>query len=107
MIAALKEDCRRDILELPGKLGRTAADQFAGDPGQAVASPRPFKWLEVAEALIQDVSDAAFKLEAVAKEIPFRHAGPRTQLGVRCGKLCQRRRDAGLRRSAPDLSKTR
>jgi len=69
MIAALKEDCRRDILELPGKLGALLRISSPETRAQAVASLAHSVAGTSGSLGFKDVSDAAFKLEAVAKEI--------------------------------------
>ena len=69
MIAALKEDCRRDILELPGKLGALLRISSPDTRAQAVASLAHSVAGTSGSLGFKDVSDAAFKLEAVAKEI--------------------------------------
>ena len=69
MIAALKEDCRRDILELPGKLGALLRISSPKTRAQAVASLAHSVAGTSGSLGFKDVSDAAFRLEAVAKEI--------------------------------------
>jgi len=69
MISALKEDCRRDILELPGKLGALLRISSPDSRAQAVASLAHSVAGTSGSLGFKDVSDAAFKLEAVAKEI--------------------------------------
>ncbi|WP_340693697.1 ATP-binding protein [Hyphomonas sp.] len=69
MIAALKEDCRRDILELPGKLGALLRISSPETRAQAVASLAHSVAGTSGSLGFKDVSDAAFKLEVVAKEI--------------------------------------
>lgn len=69
MIAALKEDCRRDILDLPGKLGALLRISSPETRAQAVASLAHSVAGTSGSLGFKDVSDAAFKLEAVAKEI--------------------------------------
>jgi PAS domain S-box-containing protein len=69
MIAALKEDCRRDILELPGKLGALLRISSPETRAQAVASLAHSVAGTSGNLGFKHVSDAAFKLEAVAKDI--------------------------------------
>ena len=69
MIAALKEECRRDILELPGKLGALLRISSPETRAKAVASLAHSVAGTSGSLGFKDVSDAAFKLEAVAKEI--------------------------------------
>jgi PAS domain S-box-containing protein len=69
MIAVLKEDCRRDILELPGKLGALLRISSPETRAQAVASLAHSVAGTSGSLGFKDVSDAAFKLEAVAKKI--------------------------------------
>jgi CheY-like chemotaxis protein/nitrogen-specific signal transduction histidine kinase len=69
MIADLKEDCRRDILELPGKLGALLRISAPDTRAQAVASLAHSVAGTSGSLGFKDVSDAAFRLEAVAKKI--------------------------------------
>lgn len=69
MIAALKEDCRRDIVELPCRLGALLRISSPETRARAVAALAHSVAGTSRSLGFKDVSDAAFKLKAVAKEI--------------------------------------
>ncbi|KCZ92649.1 ATP-binding protein [Hyphomonas johnsonii] len=68
-IEALKEDCRRDILNLPGQLGALLRISAPEERARAVAALAHSVAGTSGSLGFKDVSDAAFRLESVAKEI--------------------------------------
>jgi PAS domain S-box-containing protein len=68
-IEQLKEDCRRDIMELPGKLGALLRIAHPDTRARAIAALAHSVAGTAGSFGFADVSDAAFRLEAVSKEI--------------------------------------
>ena len=68
-IAKLKEDCRKDILELPGQLGALLKITSPGERAKAVAALAHSVAGTSGSLGFNQVSDAAFRLEATAKAI--------------------------------------
>ena len=68
-IENLKEDCRKDIMELPGKLGALLRITDPETRARAIAALAHSVAGTAGSFGFADVSDAAFRLEAVTKEI--------------------------------------
>lgn len=68
-IEALKEDCRKDILELPGKLGALLRIQDPDMRVRAIAALAHSVAGTAGNFGFAAISDAGFRLEAVTKEI--------------------------------------
>jgi CheY-like chemotaxis protein len=68
-IAALREDCRRDILELPGKLGALLKITSPDERVRGIAALAHSVAGTAGSFGFKDVSDAAFRLQAAAKAI--------------------------------------
>lgn len=68
-IAKLKDECRNDILELPGQLGALLKITSPAERAKAVAALAHSVAGTSGSLGFKDVSDAAFRLEAAAKAI--------------------------------------